>query len=87
MAPQGVIGDTFHATSGAADKASSADAPDSQMPSEVADLVYPVFPDITYELPSLFEGPNYHFTPEFIHDMIAMRREAATKIIRASSVQ
>jgi hypothetical protein len=83
---QGVIGDTFHFR-GNALSAASVDA-NNKMPVVAAytDLVYPVFPDMAYEVPTLFAAPKMTFTAEFVHEVIIMRKAAAAKLSPVSSV-
>jgi hypothetical protein len=78
---QGVIGDTFHASS-ASDNAATADSPKASLvPLAVNDLIYPVYPDSAYELPSLFEEPAFAFSASFTRDVINQHKLAAAKLM------
>ena len=82
---QGVIGDTFH-YQGTSMSAKTSDDPTKMLVApSFSDLVYPVFPDSTYELPSLFEAQSMTFPAAFIHETILMRKAAAEKLLPASS--
>jgi hypothetical protein len=83
---QGVIGDTFH-FKGQTMRAASVDAND--MVAEVAaytDLVYPVFPDMAYEVPTLFAPQKMTFPADFIHGIIVKRKVGVAKLAAISSV-
>eukprot|EP00884_Botryococcus_braunii_P017398 jgi/Botrbrau1/4341/Bobra.0232s0030.1 len=75
---QGVIGDTFYYGADEQHTASTADSPESTvLPSHLAEILYPVFPDKVYELESVFHAPNVVFTGEFIREVIAQRKAIA----------
>ncbi len=72
-----MIGDTYHYKS---DKmvASTLDTPEQDTPvAPFTPIVYPVFPDSAYELPTLFSPPRFAFPASFIHDIIASRKNVA----------
>jgi hypothetical protein len=77
---QGVIGDTFHYKSDKME-ASSLDSPvkDAAV-APYTEVVYPVFPDSAYELPTLFDTPRFAFPASFIHDIIVSRKNVALHI-------
>ena len=76
---QGVVGNTYHYGKGLT--ASSVDTPEKAIPVQAySDDVYPRLPDSAYELPSLFAEPTLTFPAPFLHDLIVMRKAAASKI-------
>ncbi len=82
---QGVIGDTFHYKEGGTMRAASVDATDKvAVVPAYSDLVYPVFPDMTYEVPTLFAPQKMTFTADFIHAVIVNRKAATAKLTRPS---
>ncbi len=84
---QGVIGDTFHWHSDSL-TAATADTPEKPLPSaNYSDMVYPVFPDMTYELPSLFDAPRFNFPSSFIHEVIQQRKAVAARLAAPAIVQ
>jgi hypothetical protein len=84
---QGVIGDTFHWHSDSL-TAATADTPEKPLPlANYSDMVYPVFPDMTYELPSLFDAPRFNFPSSFIHEVIQQRKAMAARVTAPAIVQ
>jgi hypothetical protein len=83
---QGVIGDTFH-YKGQSMNAASVDANDkvAAVPA-YSDLVYPVFPDMAYEVPTLFAPQKTSFPADFIHQVITARKAAVAKLGAAFTV-
>lgn len=56
---QGVIGDTFYYDAEVDNEAATVDTPSQTLlPTSFSDIVYPVFPDLTYELSTLFAKPQ-----------------------------
>jgi hypothetical protein len=51
-----------------------------------SDLVYPVFPDIAYEVPTLFSAPTMSFPADFIHEVIMMRKATAANLAPVSTI-
>jgi hypothetical protein len=49
----------------------------SHIPLPATSLIYPVYPDSAYELPSLFDEPAYAFPSDFTHAVINQHKEAA----------
>jgi hypothetical protein len=77
---QGVIGDTYHYKSDKME-ASTLDTPEKDIPVAAhAQVVYPVFPDSAYELPTLFSAPRFAFPASFIHDIIVSRKRLALHV-------
>jgi hypothetical protein len=80
---QGVIGDTFYYDV-ASQNAATVDTPEvTALPSHLAEVVYPVFPDKVYELATLFQTPQVVFTGEFIREIIGQRVAIAHHIGKA----
>lgn len=78
---QGVIGNTYHYTATGL-TASSLDTPEKDIPVPAySDIVYPLFPDAAYEMPSLFAAPPVSFPAAFLHDLIAARKESLERIV------
>lgn len=81
---QGVIGDTFYydrVDTAAHPSAKTADSPEATvLPTQLAEIVYPVFPDKVYELESLFNTPTVVFTGEFIGEFISQRMAIAHRM-------
>jgi hypothetical protein len=88
---QGVIGDTFHFKSQAM-RAASVDANDKVAAVHAyTDLVYPVFPDKAYEVPTLFCPQKMTFPADFIHgiiihSIIPKRKAGVAKLATVSSL-
>ena len=72
---QGVIGDTYHVP-GPSNEASTADSPKSTVDPAITSTVFPLHPDMAYELPALFATPPFTFPATFTRDTIAMRKKA-----------
>jgi hypothetical protein len=83
---QGVIGDTFHFKSQAM-RAAAVDANDKVAAvAPYTDLVYPVFPDMAYEVPTLFAPQKMTFTADFIHEVIMQRKATVARLTPVNSV-
>lgn len=77
---QGVIGNTYHFKNKGL-SASSVDTPEKMIPVPAfSDIVYPLLPDSSYELPTLFAKPAQEFPANMLHDLIVMRKAALAKI-------
>ncbi len=71
---QGVIGDTYYHESKSPADGATADTPESNpVIPHYTDLVYPVFPDSAYEVPTLFDSPSITFPTDLVRDIIASR--------------
>jgi hypothetical protein len=83
---QGVIGDTFHFKSQAM-RAASVDTNDKVAAvATYTDLVYPVFPDMAYEVPTLFAPLKMSFPADFIHEVIMQRKASVAGLTPVNSV-
>lgn len=61
-----MIGDTFYYDAEVDNEAATVDTPEQvQLPTSFADIVYPVFPDLTYELSTLFAKPQVSWLDSF----------------------
>jgi hypothetical protein len=53
------------------------------LPTHLGNLLYPVLPDVAYELDHLFDKPAVVLTGSFMNSMITMRRSSALKVAAA----
>lgn len=77
---QGVIGDTYYAkaVAGGMNQVASLDSPEAKiLPTHLAALVYPVFPDSTYKLGHLFDTQAFEVPADVIQGLIKHRRDIA----------
>lgn len=79
---QGVIGDTYYSKmEEGAKQVATMDTPEATvLPTHLAYLLYPVFPDATYKLNNLFDKPALVFPPEFMQSVIKQRHAIARTV-------
>lgn len=79
---QGVIGDTYYSKmEEGTNQVATIDTPEGLiLPTHLAYLVYPVFPDSTYQLGHLFDKPELVFPPDFMQSVIKQRHAVARTV-------